>query len=95
MSCITKNAFDFSWLEDKSPTDVVFSWNWYPESWVEEHAEDLGGQITWFIEQLSRDSSGIPQPEVEQWLWVVAGASMIPANGLQRIIVMAGRRTKW
>lgn len=90
LSCITADAYDFSWLEKRPPTDVVFRWNWYPEEWVEEHKEDLGGQITWFIEQLSRNSRGIPQPIIQDWLWVVAGASMIPANGLQKIIVMSG-----
>lgn len=90
LSCITPDAFDFSWLGTRSPTDVVLPWNWYPENWVEEHKEDLGGQINWFIEQLSRNSRGIPQPIVQDWLWVVAGASMIPANELQKIIVMAG-----
>lgn len=90
LSCINPEAFDFSWLDTNPPTDVVLPWNWYPESWVEEHEEDLGGQITWFIEQLSRNSRGIPQPIVQDWLWVVAGASMVPANELQKIIVMAG-----
>lgn len=90
LSCITPEAFDFSWLGTKPPTDVVLRWNWYPESWVEENAERLGGQITWFIEQLSRNARGIPQPIVQDWLWVIAGASMVPANGLQKIIVMAG-----
>lgn len=90
LSCITPDAFDFSWLGTRPPTDVVLPWNWYPESWVEEHKEDLGGQITWFIEQLSRNSRGIPQPVVQDWLWVIAGASMIPANSLQKIIIMAG-----
>lgn len=90
LSCIAPKAFDFSWLGTRPPTDVVLRWNWYPEEWVEEHKEDLGGQITWFIEQLSRNSRGIPQPIVQDWLWVVAGASMVPANELQKIIVMAG-----
>lgn len=90
LSCISPDAYDFSWLGTRAPTDVVFKWNWYPEEWVEEHKEDLGGLITRFIKELSRDSSGIPQPEVEQWLWVIAGASMIPANQLQKIVILSG-----
>lgn len=90
LSCITDDAYDFSWLGTKAPTDVVLPWNWYPREWVEEHKDDLGGQITWFISQLSRNSRGIPQPLVQDWLWVIAGASMIPANTLQKIVVMAG-----
>ena len=90
LSCITDDAYDFSWLGTKPPTDVVLPWNWYPREWVEEHKEDLGGQITWFLSQLSRNSRGIPQPFVQNWLWVIAGASMIPANALQKIVVMAG-----
>jgi len=90
LSCITEDAYDFSWLGTRPPTDVVLPWNWYSREWVEEHKEDLGKQITGFISQLSRNSRGIPQPLVQDWLWVIAGASMIPANSLQKIIVMAG-----
>ena len=90
MSCISPTVYDFSWLGTRAPTDVVFKWNWYPEEWVEEHAEDLGGLITKFIKELSRDRSGKPQPEVEQWLWVVAGACMVPANQLQKIVILSG-----
>lgn len=90
LSCITKDAFDFSWLGKKPPTDVVLPWNWYSEEWVEEHKDDLGGIITHFIEELSRDASGKPQPFVQQWLWVVAGACMIPANQLQKIVILSG-----
>ena len=90
LSCITDDAYDFSWLGTRPPTDVVLPWNWYSREWVEEHEEDLGKQITEFISQLSRNSRGIPQPLVQNWLWVIAGASMIPANSLQKIIVMAG-----
>ena len=90
LSCITPDAYDFSWIGKRAPTDVVLPWNWYPEEWVKEHEEDLGGNITNFLKQLSRDSRGIPQPEVEQWLWVIAGASMVPANQLQKIVVLAG-----
>lgn len=90
LSCITPDAYDFSWLGKRPPTDVVLPWTWYPEEWVKEHAEDLGGNITTFIKQLSRNSRGVPQPEVEQWLWVIAGASMIPANQLQKIVILSG-----
>ena len=90
MSCILPDAYDFSWLGTKPPTDVVLPWNWYPQEWVDEHEEDLGGIIKDFIKQLSRDASGKPQPEVEQWLYIIAGACMIPANQLQKIIILAG-----
>lgn len=90
MSCVLPEAYDFSWLESKPPTDVVLPWNWYSEDWVKEHEEDLGGIIKDFIKQLSRDASGKPQPEVEQWLYIIAGACMIPANQLQKIIILAG-----
>ena len=90
MSCILPDAYDFSWLGAKPPTDVVLPWNWYPQEWVDEHEEDLGGIIKDFIKQLSRDASGKPQPEVEQWLYIIAGACMIPANQLQKIIILAG-----
>lgn len=90
LSCITPDAYDFSWIGSRAPTDVVLPWNWYSEDWVKEHEEDLGGQITWFIEQLSRNSKGIPQPIVQNWLWVIAGASMVPANMLQKIVILSG-----
>lgn len=90
LSCIAPDAYDFSWLGTRPPTDVIFRWNWYPKEWVEEHEEDLGKNITWFISQLSRNSKGIPQPMVQDWLWVIAGASMIPANQLQKIVILAG-----
>ena len=90
LSCITDDAYDFSWLGTRPPTDVILPWNWYPREWVEEHNEDLGKNITKFIKELSRDVRGIPQPEVEQWLWVIAGASMIPSNMLQKIVILAG-----
>ena len=90
LSCITPTEYDFDWLGTKPPTDVVLPWNWYPEEWVEEHKEDLGGIITKFIKELARDSRGISHPEVEQWLYVIAGAAMIPANDLQKIVILAG-----
>lgn len=90
LSCISPDSYDFSWIGTRPPTDVVLPWNWYSEDWVEEHEEDLGKHITWFIKQLARDTSGKTQPEVEQWLWVIAGASMVPANMLQKIVVLSG-----
>ena len=90
LNCNNKDAFDFSWIGKRPPTDVVLPWSWQSEEWVKEHAEDLGGLITKFIKELSRNSRGVPQPEVEQWLWVIAGASMIPANKLQKIVVLSG-----
>ena len=90
LSCISPEAYDFSWIGTRPPTDVVLPWNWYSQEWVEEHEEDLGKHITWFIKQLARDSSGKTQPEVEQWLWVIAGASMAPANMLQKIVILSG-----
>lgn len=90
LSCIIADAYDFSWLGNRPPTDVVFRWSWQSEEWVKEHEKDLGGLITKFIKELSRNASGDPQPEVEQWLWVVAGASMIPKNELEKIIILLG-----
>lgn len=90
MSCISPVAYDFSWIGTKPPTDIVLPWSWYSEEWVKEHEEDLGGIITKFIKELARDERGRTHPEVERWLWVVAGASMIPANELQKIIILAG-----
>lgn len=90
LSCINADSYDFSWLGTRAPTDVVFRWTWQSEQWVEEHKEDLGGLITKFIKELSRNSKGIPQPEVEQWLYVIAGASMIPGNTLEKIVILSG-----
>lgn len=90
MSCILPESYDFSWLGSKPPTDVVLPWNWYSQEWVDKHEEDLGGIIKNFIKQLSRDASGKPQPEVEQWLYIIAGACMIPSNQLQKIVILSG-----
>lgn len=90
MSCILPESYDFAWLGTRPPTDVVLPWNWYSKEWVDEHEEDLGGIIKNFIKELSRDSSGKPQPEVEQWLYIIAGATMIPGNQLQKIVILAG-----
>lgn len=90
LSCISTDVFDFDWLGTKPPTDVVLPWNWYSREWVEKHKEDLGGLITNFIKELSRDAFGIPQPIIQNWLWVVAGGSMIPSNKLKKIIILSG-----
>lgn len=90
LSCITADSYDFSWLGARPPTDVVYSWNWRSKEWVEEHKEDLGGLITNFIKQLARDSMGVTDEIVEQWLWVIAGACMIPDNKLQRVVILSG-----
>ena len=90
LSCISPDAYDFTWIGTKPPTDVVLPWRWYSQEWVDEHEKDLGKYITKFIKELARDSSGKTQPEVEQWLWVIAGASMIPANALQKIVILSG-----
>ena len=92
LGCLGSTATerDFSSLEGKVPTDVVLPWNWYSEEWVEEHKDDLGGLITKFIKDLARDSRGVVQPEVEQWLWVAAGACMTPMHELEKIIILSG-----
>lgn len=90
MSCILPDVYDFSWLGTRPPTDIVYNWNWQSQEWVDEHAEDLGGLITNFIKEVARDSTGKVDEIVEQWLWVIAGASMIPESRLEKIIVMAG-----
>lgn len=90
LSCMSPDAYDFTWIGTKPPTDVVLPWRWYSQEWVDEHEKDLGKYITKFIKELARDSSGKTQPEVEQWLWVIAGASMIPANALQKIVILSG-----
>lgn len=90
LSCIEPVVYDFSWLDSRPPTDVVFRWAWKSEEWIEEHAEDLGGLIKNFIKDLSRNSKGIPQLAVEQWLYIIAGACMIPQNDLKQIVILKG-----
>lgn len=90
LSCVLPDAYDFSWLGTRPPTDVVLPWNWYSREWVKEHEEDLGGIITKFIKQLARNSSGVSDPIVEQWLYIVAGAAMVPGNRLEKIVVLSG-----
>lgn len=91
-SCIFDEIYNFDYAKEKHlpPTDLIYDWNLHDRKWVDEHAEDLGGQITKFIQALSRDSSGTPQPEVEQWLYVIIGASLIYANSLGKIVVLSG-----
>lgn len=90
MSCILPDVYDFSWLGTRPPTDIVYNWTWQSQEWVDEHEEDLGGLIKNFIQEVARDSTGKVDEIVEQWLWVIAGAAMIPESRLEKIIVMAG-----
>lgn len=90
LSCILPDSYEFSWLGTRPPTDVVLPWNWYSREWVKEHEEDLGGIIKKFIKELARNSTGVSDPIVEQWLYIVAGAAMIPGNRLEKIVVLAG-----
>lgn len=91
-SCIFDEIYDFDYFKGKklTPTDLIYDWNLHDRNWVDEHKEDLGGQITKFIQDLSRDSSGTPQPEVEQWLYVIIGASLTYANSLGKIVILSG-----
>ena len=91
-SCISDDIYDFDYLKKKNlpPTDLIYDWNVHDRTWVKEHEEDLGKNITKFIRELSRDSSGVPQLEVEQWLYVITGASITPANSLGKIVVLSG-----
>ena len=91
-SCISDDIYNFDYFteSDLMPTDLIYDWNLHDRKWVEEHEVDLGGLITKFIKDLSRDSSGTPQPEVEKWLYVIAGASITPANSLGKIVILSG-----
>lgn len=91
-SCISDDIYDFDHFKGKNlaPTDLIYNWNLHDRKWVKEHEEDLGKNIKKFIKDLSRDSSGTPQPEVEQWLYVITGASIDPANSLGKIVVLSG-----
>ena len=42
LSCISPDAYDFTWIGTKPPTDVVLPWCWYSQEWVDEHEKDLG-----------------------------------------------------
>ena len=90
--CKSDVIYDFDCFKEKksTPTDLIYDWNVHDRNWVDEHSEDLGGQITKFIQDLSRDSSGTPQPEVEEWLYVIAGASLTYANSLGKIVILSG-----
>lgn len=90
LSCVLPDAYDFSWLGKRPPTDVVLPWNWYSEEWVKEHEKDLGTNIRKFIKELARNSAGVSDPIVEQWLYIIAGAAMIPGNSLEQIVVLSG-----
>ena len=91
-SCISDDIYDFDYFKEKNlpPTDLIYDWNLHSRKWVEEHEEDLGKNIKKFIKDLSRDSTGTPQTEVEQWLYVITGASITPANSLGKIVVLSG-----
>lgn len=91
-SCISDDVYNFDYFKEKNlpPTDLIYDWNLHDRKWVEEHKEDLGGNITRFIKELSRDSSGTPQPQVEQWLYVIIGASLCAGNSLGKIVVLSG-----
>ena len=91
-SCISDDIYDFDYLKKKNlpPTDLIYDWNVHDRTWVKEHEEDLGRNITKFIRDLSRDSTGTPQPEVEQWLYVITGASITPVNSLGKIVILSG-----
>ncbi len=90
--CNSDVIFDFDRFKEKKhpPTDLIYDWNLHDRKWVAEHKDDLGTNITKFIKDLSRDSSGKHQPEVEQWLYVLIGASITPVNSLGKIVILSG-----
>lgn len=91
-SCISDDIYNFDYFKEKNltPTDLIYNWDLHDRKWVEEHKNDLGKIISKFIQDLSRDSTGTPQPEVEQWLYVIAGASMCAGNSLGKIVILSG-----
>lgn len=91
-SCISDYIYDFDYFKGKklTPTDLIYDWNLHDRNWVKEHEKNLGKNIKNFIKDLSRDSSGTPQSEVEQWLYVIVGASITHANSLGKIVVLSG-----
>lgn len=91
-SCISDEIYDFDYFRDKklTPTDLIYDWNLHDRKWVDEHEKDLGRNIIKFIKDLSRDSTGKHQPEVEQWLYVITGASITPVNSLGKIVILSG-----
>lgn len=90
--CTSDNIYDFDYLKEEklTPTDLVYDWTLHDRTWVEKHQKDLGEIITSFIKDLSRDSFGIPQSNIEQWLYVIIGASLCYGNELGKIIVISG-----
>lgn len=91
-TCISDDIYNFDYLKRKNltPTDLIYEWNLHDRKWVAEHKDDLGKIISKFIKDLSRDSTGTPQPEVEQWLYVIVGASMCAGNSLGKIVALSG-----
>ena len=91
-SCISDDIYNFDYLKRKNltPTDLIYEWNLHDRKWVAEHKDDLGKIISKFIQDLSRDSTGTPQPKVEQWLYVIVGASMCAGNSLGKIVALSG-----
>lgn len=91
-SCISDEIYDFDYFKDKKliPTDLIYDWNLHDRKWVDEHEKELGRNIIKFIKDLSRDSTGKYQPEVEQWLYVITGASITPVNSLGKIVILSG-----
>lgn len=91
-SCISDDIYPFDYFNEKNltPTDLIYDWNLQNRKWVEGHEEDLGKTIKKFIRDLSRDSMGTPQSEVEQWLYVITGASITYANSLGKIVILSG-----
>ncbi len=88
--CGLDRAINFKEYEDIIATDIVYSWTYETSSWVKEHESEEGRLISKFIKELSRNSIGEPDPVVEQWLYIVAGAAMIPGDKLEKIVVLAG-----
>ena len=91
-SCISDDIYNFDYFKEKNltPTDLIYNWDLHDRKWVEEHKNDLGKIISKFIQDLSRDSTGTPQPKVEQWLYVIVGASMCAGNSLGKIVALSG-----
>ena len=91
-SCISDDIYNFDYLKRKNltPTDLIYNWDLHDRKWVAEHKDDLGKIISKFIQDLSRDSTGTPQPKVEQWLYVIVGASMCAGNSLGKIVALSG-----
>lgn len=91
-SCISDDIYNFDYLKEKklTPTDLIYDWTLHDRVWVKEHKEDLGKNIANFVKDLSRDSFGVPQSDIEQWLYVIIGASLCYANELGKIVILSG-----